>query len=155
MKKKVLAIVFVVVLAISVITAVLINKSIMKAENISVSGETETTLPPELRMQYPDRLNGTLETGYDAEDNTIIVTYGKSGTLKRIFASDELLHSKQNYAEETTQEIDGNTVTLNGKNGMIYTAAWIENFNSYFIELNPEGEGIKADEMASYVAAAE
>lgn len=162
-KKKYLAIVFIIVLVMGIVVAAAINHNMTSSSNkannsawTNASSEPEkTTFAPELRMLYPDRLNGTPESNYEAKDNTIIVTYGKSGTLKRVFASEELLTSDQNYTEETTQEIDGNTITLNGKNGMIYTAAWIENYNSYLIELNPEGEGVAADEMAAYVAAAE
>ena len=124
-----------------------IKKAVEEAE--------KTTVPPELRMQYPDRLNGALETNYEAKNNTIIVTYGENGTLKRIFGSDELMTSEQAYAEKTEIDVNGNTVTLNGKNGKIYTAAWTENYNSYFIELSPEGEGIDENEMAEYVSATE
>ncbi len=158
MNKKILAVVFIVVLVVGMVVAAVISHNLTEGnrENTGISEEAEeTTVPPELRMQYPDRLNGVLETNYEAKNNTIIVTYGESGTLKRIFGSDELMTSEQAYTEENTQEIDGNTVTLTGKDGMIYTAAWIENYNSYLIELNPEGEGIDADEMAEYVSATE
>ena len=158
MNKKILAVVFIVVLVVGIVVAAFISHNLTEGnrENTGISEEAEeTTVPPELRMQYPDRLNGVLETNYEAKNNTIIVTYGENGTLKRIFGSDELMTSEQAYAEKTEIDVNGNTVTLNGKNGKIYTAAWTENYNSYFIELSPEGEGIDENEMAEYVSATE
>ena len=158
MNKKILAVVFIVVLVVGIALLAVINlnnKASSSGDTNASSQTTETTLPPQERMIYPDRLNGTPESDYEANDNTITVTYGKSGTLKRIFGSDELMTSEQAYAEKTEIDVNGNTVTLNGKNGKIYTAAWTENYNSYFIELSPEGEGIDENEMAEYVSATE
>lgn len=158
MNKKVLAIVFIVVLIVGVITAAVISKNLSdkNAQTTSVSDETETTtLPPELRMQYPDRLCGVLATDVEAKDDTVIITYGDSGTVKRVFVSEELLEPKTEYTETTTAETDDFTVTYSGKDGKIYTAAWLDNYNSYLIELNPDGDGIDEEEMAQYIDATE
>lgn len=157
MNKKVLAIIFATVLIVAVIVTAAISKNVSKEEpTASVSQQEEgTTAPPELRMEYPDRLLGNVESGYEAEDDTVIITYGNAGMVKRVFASGELLSGETEYTEESTAEIDGNTVTLKGKDGKIYTAAWIENYNSYLIELDPDGEGADAEEMEYYIEATE
>lgn len=155
MKKKIWAVVFVVIVIIGIVVGAVVNRVIKDKQTENPAVTEETAMPPELRMQYPDRLDGALESNYETEDNTIKITYGKKGTLQRVFASDELMHSEREYTEKVELEIGTNTVTLSGKNGRIYTAAWIENYNSYFIELNPEGAGVDADEMQEYVLAAE
>ena len=158
MNKKAIVIICLVAVIACTVTLAIINKSASdnNAQNNSYSEEgSETTVPPEFRMLRPDRLCGVLESASKESGNKVVVTYGESGTITRIFGSDELLKSEQNYTEETSAEIKGNTAILSGKNGMIYTAAWVENYNSYLIELNPNGEGIDADEMAFYIEATE
>lgn len=158
MNKKNIVIICLVALVAGIVVFAIINKNTSgnnSENNLSSEEITETTVPPEIRMIRPDRLCGILETSSNASGNEVVVTYGESGTITRIFGSDELLKSEQNYTEETSTEIKGNTATLSGKNGMIYTAAWVENYNSYLIELNPNGEGIDADEMAFYIEATE
>ena len=158
MNKKVLAIVFIVVLLLGIVVTAIISKNMSSNEKeaTSVSQEAEeTTVPPELRMEYPDRLYGNLKSNYKAEGSTVVITYGSSGTITRVFASDELLSSKEKYPEESNEELGGQEVTLKGVNGKVYTAAWIDNNNSYLIELNPDGRGIDAEEMEVYIEATE
>lgn len=158
MNKKIIVIICLVALVAGIIVFAIINKNTSgnnSENNLSSEEITETTVPPEIRMIRPDRLCGILETSSNASGNEVVVTYGESGTITRVFGTDELMKSNQLYTEESTAEIKGNTVTLNGKDGMIYTAAWTENYNCYYIELNPDGEGIDADEMAFYIEATE
>ncbi len=63
--------------------------------------------------------------------------------------------SQQEYKETVLREIDGKNVTLSIKDGNVYTAAWIENYNSYLIELNPVGEGVSEEDIALYISATE
>ena len=155
MNKKILAIMLIVLLLVGIIVLAVVVKPFKDSNaNISVSDSAqETTVPAQFRMDYTDRLCGNPETDFKTADNTVIITYGDKGTIKRVFDSDELMNSKQEYSQTKTQEINGNKVTLKGENDKIYTAAWIENHNSYFIELNPEYEGIDIEEMSAYIEA--
>lgn len=156
MNKKILAFTLIVLLLVGIVVLAIVLRPSngSNADNISASDSAEeTTVPAEYRMEYTDRLCGSPETDCQTADKTVTITYGDKGTVKRVFESDELMSSEQEYSQTKTQEINGNKITLKGKNDKIYTAAWIENHNSYLIELNPEYGGVEADEMAAYIDA--
>ena len=101
-------------------------------------------------MEYPDRLGGIPATGFKSNGGMIEVQYGETNYVRKKFGMAEGTINKAGYDEISEQEVNGVTVTLNGKGGLIYTAAWNDNNFEYVICTET---GVAADEMIEYIEA--
>ena len=75
--------------------------------------------------------------------------------LRKAPGSDDIGGDYNQYAESTTVDVDGRSVTLQGNDGQVQLATWLDGDYTYSIGIYREdGTGLTADEMTVLVKAA-
>lgn len=75
--------------------------------------------------------------------------------LRKAPGSDDISGDYNQYAESTTVDVDGRSVTLQGNDGQVQLATWLDGEYTYSIGIYREdGTGLTADEMTALVKAA-
>ena len=104
-------------------------------------------------------------TGYDFTvpdsvdgypDVTIAVLESKQLTeVRKAPGSDDISGDYNQYAESNAVDVDGRSVTLQGNDGQVQLATWLDGDYTYSIGIYREdGTGLTADEMTGLVKAA-
>ena len=100
-------------------------------------------------------------TGYDftVPDSVLTEVQYSSGNarlcLRKAPGSDDISGDFNQYAESNAVDVDGRSVTLQGNDGQVQLATWLDGDYTYSIGIYREdGTGLTADEMTGLVKAA-
>ena len=101
---------------------------------------------------YPDVTIAVLESEQLTE-----VQYSSGNArlcLRKATGSDDISGDFNQYAESNAVDVDGRSVTLQGNDGQVQLATWLDGNYTYSIGIYREdGTGLTADEMAGLVKA--
>ena len=93
-------------------------------------------------------------TGYDFTE----VQYSSGNArlcLRKAPGSDDISGDFNQYAESNAVDVDGRSVTLQGNDGQVQLATWLDGDYTYSIGIyRDDGTGLTADEMTGLVKAA-
>ena len=102
---------------------------------------------------YPDVTIAVLESEQLTE-----VQYSSGNArlcLRKAPGSDDISGDYNQYAESNAVDVDGRSVTLQGNDGQVQLATWLDGDYTYSIGIYREdGTGLTADEMTALVKAA-
>ena len=102
---------------------------------------------------YPDVTIAVLESEQLTE-----VQYSSGNArlcLRKAPGSDDISGDYNQYAESNAVDVDGRSVTLQGNDGQVQLATWLDGDYTYSIGIYREdGTGLTADEMTGLVKAA-
>lgn len=102
---------------------------------------------------YPDVIIAVLESEQLTE-----VQYSSGNArlcLRKAPGSDDISGDFNQYAESNAVDVDGRSVTLQGNDGQVQLATWLDGDYTYSIGIYREdGTGLTADEMTGLVKAA-
>lgn len=102
---------------------------------------------------YPDVTIAVLESEQLTE-----VQYSSGNArlcLRKATGSDDISGDFNQYAESNAVDVDGRSVTLQGNDGQVQLATWLDGDYTYSIGIYREdGTGLTADEMTDLVKAA-
>ena len=101
---------------------------------------------------YPDVTIAVLESEQLTE-----VQYSSGNSrlcLRKAPGSDDISGDFNQYAESNAVDVDGRSVTLQGNDGQVQLATWLDGNYTYSIGIHREdGTGLTADEMTGLVKA--
>ena len=102
---------------------------------------------------YPDVTIAVLESEQLTE---VQYTAGNARLcLRKAPGSDDISGDYNQYAESNAVDVDGRSVTLQGNDGQVQLATWLDGDYTYSIGVYREdGTGLTADEMTALVKAA-
>ena len=108
---------------------------------------------PDSVAGYPDVTIAVLESEQLTE-----VQYSSGNArlcLRKAPGSDDISGDYNQYAESNAVDVDGRSVTLQGNDGQVQLATWLDGDYTYSIGIYREdGTGLTADEMTGLVKAA-
>ena len=114
---------------------------------------TGCTTVPDSVDGYPDVTIAVLESEQLTE-----VQYSSGNArlcLRKAPGSDDISGDFNQYAESNAVDVDGRSVTLQGNDGQVQLATWLDGDYTYSIGIYREdGTGLTADEMTGLVKAA-
>lgn len=108
----------------------------------------------------PDSVDGYTDTSItvltDEQLTEVQYTTGSDRLcLRKAPGSDDISGDYNQYAESNAVDVDGRSVTLQGNDGQVQLATWLDGDYTYSIGIYREdGTGLTADEMTALVKAA-
>ena len=108
----------------------------------------------------PDSVDGYTDTSITVlTDKQLTEVQYSSGNarlcLRKAPGSDDISGDYNQYAESNAVDVDGRSVTLQGNDGQVQLATWLDGDYTYSIGIYREdGTGLTADEMTGLVRAA-
>ena len=152
MKKKVLCIIMVAVLAAGIAAVIVLKNKTVKSDKVKEYGNIEQAIEAaDFDLDYTDRLAGVPATGYSSNSSTIEITYGDAGFIRKTLGVADNSDSRSDLTEKDEQTINGYNVKLSGKDGKFYLATWEYNSFAYTVSINDSQEGVSLEEMTDYI----
>ena len=149
-KKVIISLVAIVILVAATVAITVFSHNLENSGPKSYDTVEDAEKAAAFPLAHPDRLGGIPVTGFESNSSMIEAQYGAENYVRKTLGVSNNSDRDETYSEFTEQNVGGRSVTLEGRDGLIYLAVWHDNNFAYTVYI---AEGVSADEMTEYIEA--